>query len=341
MPVRAIDAVPRAGIGHWPTPLQRCDRLREALGGPGSCPEIWVKREDCSGLGFGGNKVRKLDLILGEAVRAGIDVVMTFGAVQSNHCRQTAAACNVLGLQCELVLARLVPLDDDLYEHNGNVLLDRLLGATLHVADDAVAGLQIFEQRRLALEAEGRRVLAVPFGGSDTLGTLGYVVATEEWADQSAAVGLAGGFDRVITATSTGGTYAGSLLGVKKVGSGARVTGISAYGDAASSATTIVELMSAAAADLGIAPPEPRLIDIRDEFIGGGYGILDGGVVEALRIFARSESLLLDPVYSGKAGAGMISMIRSGELAPTERVLFVHTGGGPGLFAYGDAVLDA
>ncbi|MCC6225449.1 MAG: D-cysteine desulfhydrase family protein [Microthrixaceae bacterium] len=339
MPVRALDAIPRAGLGHWPTPLQRCDRLRAALGGLGSCPEIWVKREDCSGVAFGGNKVRKLDLILGEAARGDLDVVITFGAVQSNHCRQTAAACNMLGIDCELVLAKIVPRHDELYEHGGNVLLDHLLGATLHLVDDAIAGLELLHERQSELEAAGRRVLSVPFGGSDLMGTLGYVVATEEWARQAAGVGLAGGFDRVVLATSTGGTYAGTLLGVKRRGLPTHVTGISAYGDAASAELGIVGLMAAAATELGIGPPDPRLVEVRDEFLGGGYGILTDGVIEAVRLFAQTESLLLDPVYSGKAGAGLISLIRSGEIAASERVLFIHTGGGPGLFAYGDAIL--
>lgn len=298
-----------------------------------------MKREDNSGLAFGGNKVRKLELILGEALRHGVDTVMTFGALQSNHCRQTAAACNVLGLSCELVLARLVPHHDELYETGGNVLLDELLGATLHVVDDAIEGLHLLEARRTALEADGRRVLSVPFGGSDVLGTLGYVVATEEWVKQADDARLVGGFDHVVVATSTGGTYAGTLLGIKKCGLHSHAVGISAYGDAGSSRTTIEALMTAAAAELGIAAPPVSSIDVRDEYLGGGYGIVSDEVVEALAIFARSEALLLDPVYSGKAGAGLIGMIRSGELRPSERVLFIHTGGGPGLFAYGAGIV--
>lgn len=299
-----------------------------------------MKREDCSGLAFGGNKVRKLDLILGEAVRDEVDVVLTFGALQSNHCRQTAAACNLLGIDCELVLAKLVPHHDELYLNGGNVLLDRLLGATLHIVDDAASGLDLMSRRVAELEAAGRRPLAVPFGGSDMLGTLGYVAATEEWARQAGSAGLAHVFDRVVLATSTGGTYAGTLLGVKRSGLPTHVTGISAYGDSGSSTTTVVALMSEAAAELGIGVPDPRLVDIRDDFLGDGYGLITDGVVEALGVFARSEGLLLDPVYSGKAAAGLISLIRTGEIAPSERVLFIHTGGGPGIFAYGDSILS-
>jgi D-cysteine desulfhydrase family pyridoxal phosphate-dependent enzyme len=339
MPPRALTALPKAGLGHWPTPLERCTRLRDALGGVARCPDIWVKREDASGLAFGGNKVRKLDLIFGAALSEGVDVAVTVGALQSNHARQTAAACRKLGVECELVLTRMVDRHDDLYERSGNVLLDRMLGATVHVVDDATEAARVHDDLVGRLRAEGRQVLEIPFGGSDVNGTLGYVVATEEWSAQARTGGAGFGFDRVVTATSTGGTYAGTLVGVKKNGLRTRVTGICVYADVDASRRAIEPLLAAAAEQLGIGAPAPDLVDVTDEFLGDGYGIPTDSMREALALFARTEGLLLDPVYSGKAAAGLVAMIRRGELAPSDRVLFLHTGGGPGLFAYGDELL--
>jgi D-cysteine desulfhydrase family pyridoxal phosphate-dependent enzyme len=339
MAPRALVAMPTAGLGHWPTPLERCPRLREALGGLGRCPDIWVKREDASGLALGGNKVRKLDHIFGQALADGVDVAITFGALQSNHARQTAAACRKLGLDCELILTRMVDRRDDLYERSGNVLLDELLGATLHVVDDADAAARVHAERVAALEADGRRVITIPFGGSDVTGALGYVAATEEWAAQAARAGLGFGFDRVVLASSTGGTYAGTLVGVKKNGLKTHVTGVCVYADVAATEAVIAPLLVGAAEALGIGAPPPGLVDVTDEFLGEGYGVPSDAMIEALALFARTEGLLLDPVYSGKAAAGLIAMVRRGEIPPAERVLFLHTGGTPGLFAYGDAVL--
>ena len=226
---RALDSIPRAGIGHWPTPLERMDRLRDALGGPAACPELWVKREDCSGLAFGGNKVRKLDYELGTAIADGIEVVVTYGALQSNHARQTAAACAKLGLECHLVLYLAVDRDDPLYVEGGNRLLDDLLGATVWPIP---LGPDTFTLADAAVDAAvaGRRALVIPAGGSDTLGTLGYVAATAEWVEQSRAAPI----DRVLMAVSTGGTYAGTLTGFKRTGLRARALGVCVHADVAS-----------------------------------------------------------------------------------------------------------
>ncbi len=339
MAPRALDAIPRAGLGHWPTPLERCDRLREALGGPDRCPDIWIKRDDCSGLGLGGNKVRKLDFLLGQALLDGIDAIITVGAIQSNHARQTAAACNRLGLRCELVLTRMVARADHEYETSGNVLVNQLLGANTTVVDDASAAAETVTRLQAELVAAGHRVMSIPFGGSDALGTLGYVAATEEWATQASRAGLGFGFDRVVMATSTGGTYAGTLVGVKRSGLRTHVTGVCVFADAPTTEAVVAPLLAGAAEQLGIAPPPPALVDVNDEFLGDGYGIPTAGMVEALALFARTEGIVLDPVYSGKAAAGLIAFVRRGDIPPSERVLFIHTGGSPGLFAYGPSVV--
>jgi D-cysteine desulfhydrase family pyridoxal phosphate-dependent enzyme len=322
---RALDAIPRAGLGHWPTPLEPCPRLSDELG-----VEVWVKREDCSGLGLGGNKVRKLDFLLGSATAG--DVVITFGALQSNHARQTAAACARLGLECHLILSPVVPRHDELYTTSGNVLVDRLLGAHLHVTDDPV---RTFEQVAAALE--GRTTWVIPAGGSDASGALGYVAAAEEWTRQSREMGAEPTV--VVVASSTGGTQAGTLVGLKRVSARARVIGVGVYQSPEATCEAVATLAAGAAAELGIGPPAPSAIEVTGEFLGEGYGIPTPEMVKALALFARTEGLVLDPVYSGKAAAALVALARRGDLA-SERVLFIHTGGAPGLFAYGPGVVD-
>lgn len=336
MPPRSLDAVPRAGIGHWPTPLERCDRVREALGD--GCPELWVKREDCSGLALGGNKVRKLDVLLGDALRQGAGRVLTYGALQSNHARQTAAACARLGLGCELVLTRLVDRGDGLYDRNGNRLLDDLLGATVTVLDDPSEVAGAVEAARERAAAAGEVLTEIPPGGTSPLGALGYVAAVEEWTAQSRAAGVR--FDHVVVASSTGGTQAGILTGLKRTGAPAtQVHGVAVYADAGTTAAAVAALLPPAAAELGMAPVPAEAVHVADEWLGGGYGVPTPAMREAVALFARTEGLLLDPVYSGKAGAALVGMIRSGSFAAGAKVLFVHTGGVPALFAYGDEVL--
>jgi D-cysteine desulfhydrase family pyridoxal phosphate-dependent enzyme len=292
--------------------------------------EVWVKREDCSGLGLGGNKVRKLDFLLGSAAPG--DAVITFGALQSNHARQTAAACARLGLECHLILSPVVPRHDELYTTSGNVLVDRLLGAHLHVTDDPV---RTFEQVAAALE--GRTTWVIPAGGSDATGALGYVAAAEEWTRQCREMGVEPTV--VVVASSTGGTQAGALVGLKRMSARARVIGVGVYQSPEATCETVASLAAGAAAELGIGPPADTSIEVTGEFLGEGYGIPTPEMVEALALFARTEGLVLDPVYSGKAAAALVSLARRGDLTG-ERVLFVHTGGAPGLFAYGPGVVD-
>jgi D-cysteine desulfhydrase family pyridoxal phosphate-dependent enzyme len=329
---RALDALPRAGLGAWPTPIERADRLRAVLGGPERCPEIWIKREDVSGVGLGGNKIRKLDVLLGQALLDGVRSVVTTGAWQSNHARQTAAACARLGLNCDLVLLPLVERDDELYRRSGNVLLDRLFGATVHEAADPDT------YNRLMDELGGRPdTLVIAAGGSDALGTLGYAAATVEWVDQTRELGMR--IDAVVCPVATCGTYAGTLTGLKRAGSPTAAIGICVVTSATETGPQITPLLKEAAAELGVGPVSNDLIELRDEYVGEGYGIPTPECIEAIALFARAEGLVLDPVYSGKAGAGMIGMVRNGELTPDQRVMFIHTGGAPSLFAYGDEVV--
>ena len=294
---------PRVGLGHFPTPIERCERL-----------DVWLKRDDCSGLSLGGNKTRKLEFLLGKALAEGAKRVITFGALQSNHARQTAAACAKVGLDCDLILTRAVPRDDDAYLHSGNVLIDELLGANVHVVDDPDAAAALFGD--LVTET----TFTIVPGGSDATGTLGYVNAAIEIASQDAS------FDRIVVAASTGGTAAGLILG----GLDAVVDVVCVYRPAEETEARIRAVMAATAAELGIDVPSDDRWTITDRMLGDGYGIPTREGLAAIDLLAKTEGVLLDPVYTSKAFAFLLDDPRFRE----QRVLFIHTGGAPALFAY-------
>lgn len=324
-----LERFPRIPLGHGPTPLEPLDRLSAHLGGP----RLWVKRDDCTGLALGGNKVRKLEFLLGEARQDGADTVVTVGGVQSNHARQTAAAAARLGLRCELVLPRIVDRHDALYESNGNLLLDHLLGAHVHVVDDEEAAGEKVVKLLGAAEARGGKAAFFPSGGSTPTGALGYVRAAQELVGQCDDRGL--NLARITVATSSAGTLAGLLLGLRGLDRPIPVTGIAVYDDPRQTRERVIALADGTATRLGIEPPDADAIDIRGDELGPGYGQPTESMREALELCARLEGLLLDPVYSGKAMAGLIAMVRRGEIAKTDEALFWHTGGSPALFAYG------
>ena len=316
-----LSSFPRVALGNWPTPLERCERLDA----PG---EVWLKREDCSGLGFGGNKVRKLEFLLGRALADGAQRVLTFGAVQSNHVRQTAAACAKLGLPFDAVLIRVVPKDDEAYNRSGNVLLDRTFGATMHVVD-----LHEFGPRLEELRAQ-EGLFEIPAGGSDAIGTLGYVDASYELADQCAEREV--GFDRIVVATSTGGTAAGLILGAHLAGIDAIVDVVSVYAEADAATAEVRALMDGTAGLLGVDVPGDDHWTLTDSELGDGYGIASPACLAAIDRLAKREGVLLDPVYSAKAFA---FLLRDPRYHGT-RSLFIHTGGAPSLFAYGSELVQ-
>lgn len=325
---------PRAALGHWPTPLEPAHRLEADLRPAG---RLWLKRDDCSGLAGGGNKTRKLEYLLGSALARGCTGVVTFGAVQSNHARQTAAACARLDLTCDLVLVRTVARDDDHYRRSGNRLLDDLLGATVHeVADDDEAFTEL-AGIVAAAEAEGRSLYTIGPGGSDPVGTLGYVSGALELAGQVEARGLDVG--RVVVAASTAGTAAGLILGLAAAGLDAVVDVACVYHDAALTAAAIRDLLTATAALIEMEVPGDDRWTITDANLGPGYGIPTEAGQAAITRLARTEGVLLDPVYTGKAFAHLLASLGSGagdDPRDLDRrdVVFVHTGGLPGLFAY-------
>ena len=325
---------PRAALTDGPTPIRSLDRLSTHLGSELNGVRLFVKRDDVGPVGGGGNKLRKLEFLLGQALAEGADTVITVGALQSNHARLTAAAAARLGLACELFLTRSVPREDADYTGNGNRLLHELFGARVHLLPGEVDSLKEAEARAEVLRAEGRRVCVFPSGGSSPLGCLGYAACAAEIAEQAAMLAL--DFARIVVPNGSAGTHAGLAAGFFAMGHDPRR--VLSY-------TVLAPQAEAEAATLARARGTAALIDpgltLTDDAIcidgahrGPGYGIPTEGMREAVRLMARTEGLLLDPVYSGKAFAGLLHDVRAGAYPAGAAVLFVMTGGVPGLFAY-------
>ncbi len=334
-PLGRLNALPRARLVHAPTPLEALPNLSARLGGA----RLFVKRDDCTGLAFGGNKVRQLEFYLGEAQARGADTVLITGAVQSNFARLAAAAARKLGLEIHIQLEERVPKTDPAYRNSGNVLLDRLLGATLHAypdGEDEAGADRRLREIAAGLEAQGRRPYVIPLApGHAPLGALGYVDAAREILAQAAAQELA--LDEIVVSSGSGHTHGGLLFGLRALGCAARVIGVCVRRPAAaqrprieSRCREIAELLAAAPV---VAEDDVHLID---EFLAPGYGQLNAATVEAMEWAARSEGLILDPVYTGKTFAGFIQRAR--QAGPGRTLLFIHTGGTPSLFAYGAAL---
>lgn len=326
--------VPRRRYTPHPTPLEPLPRLSEALGGP----EIWIKRDDLLGLASGGNKTRKLEFLVADALAQGADTLITVGAVQSNHCRLTLAAAVHEGLRCQLVLEQRVP-GSFREDASGNHFLYRLLGVERIEVVDAGTDLAAAMQRLADdLAAQGRKAYLIPGGGSNALGSLGYVACAEELMAQSFDVGVA--FDHLVAASGSGGTHAGLVAGLHGVHARLPVVGISVRAAKDAQEEKIHALAQAAADRLRIATPVPRAaVEVLDDYVGPGYSLPTAAMVEAVQTFARLEGILLDPVYTGKTAAGLIDLVRRGRFRRGERVLFLHTGGSPALYAYQDVIL--
>ncbi len=316
------DRHPRVSIAHLPTPLEMLPRLTALLRGP----QLWVKRDDQTGLATGGNKTRKLEFLVAEALAQKADTLVTCGAAQSNHARQTAAAAARFGLACTLVLRGHPPA-----QAQGNLLLDQLLGADVVWAGDTPIAERL-EEVAESLKAHGRRPYIVPYGGSNPVGVCGYVAAMEELMAQMAREGIS--FDHIILASSSGGTQAGLMVAARVLGYRGRILGISVDLLAGPLRQRMAELATATADHLGLPLSfAPEDFAVEDNYLGGGYGVIGDLEREAIRLLARTEGLLLDPVYTGRAFGGLIDLIRRGAFSPQERVLFWHTGGVAGLFA--------
>ncbi len=321
------DKLARVSIAHLPTPLEPLPRLTAQLGGP----ELWIKRDDQTGLATGGNKARKLEFLVADALAQGADTLITAGAAQSNHARQTAAAAAKFGLTCTLVLRGQEPP-----QVQGNLLLDRLLGAeVIWTGDQALA--EAMTQVAGDLQAAGRRPYVVPYGGSNPTGASGYTAAMEELLAQRAERDLH--FDHIVLASSSGGTQAGLVVGARALEYEGHILGISVDLQADTLQRRLAGLATATADHLGLGFTfASEDFAVNDDYLGGGYGIVGELEREAIRTMARTEGVLLDPVYTGRAFGGLLDLIRRGAFSRGERVLFWHTGGTAGLFGYSRAV---
>lgn len=319
---------PRARFAHLPTPLEAAPRLGEALGGV----NLFVKRDDCTGLAGGGNKTRKLEFLVGEALARGADTLVTQGAVQSNHVRQTAAAAARFGLACEVILETRTGSKAEDYNENGNVLLDRLLGAALRTVPGGSDMNAALEETAQAVRDRGGKPYVIPGGGSNAIGALGYADCARELMVQADAMGLK--IDQIVTATGSAGTQAGLVAGLAVVGADVPVLGIGVRAPRPTQEGNVFKLAQETAALLGHPDRVAREQVVADcDYVGEGYGLVDQAVIEALKLAARTEGLLLDPVYSGKAMKGLIALAAQGRFEG-RTVVFLHTGGAQGLFGY-------
>jgi L-cysteate sulfo-lyase len=323
-----LSRYPRVKLSHLPTPLEPMAALSRALGGP----NLFVKRDDCTGLATGGNKTRKLEFLMGQALEQGAEIVVTQGAVQTNHGRQTAAAAARLGLACEILLERRVREPEPGYEVQGNVLLDRMFGATLsfHEPGDMNA---LALARTEELRSQGRKAYFIPGGGSNVVGALGYVDCALELLQQANDTGLR--IDYLVHATGSTGTQAGLLAGLEGANTGIPVLGISVRQPKARQEDAVYALAQATADHLGVRGgiDRSRVVAYAD-YVGAGYGVPTPAMVEAVALTAKCEGILLDPVYSGKGMAGLIDLVRKGFFRRGDNVVFLHTGGATALFAY-------
>ena len=308
----------RIQLAQLPTPIEALPHLSKMLGGP----QLYIKRDDLTGLGFGGNKTRKLEYLVADALAKGCQTLISTGAVQSNHCRQVAAAAARLGLGCIMVLAGEKP-----QQPQGNLFLDLLSGAEIIYVPKDQRDRALAEITKKA-DAEKRQPYLIPYGGSNAIGAMGYRQAMKELREQGLNP------DWIVFATSSGGTQAGMLLGGRETGSQTKILGISVDKPAQEFSKTIAEIANAGAALLRIETRfHPEEILVNDDYCSAGYGVMTPAEKEAILLFARHEAILLDPVYTGRAAAGLIDLIRQGFFKPDEKVLFWHTGGTPALFA--------
>jgi D-cysteine desulfhydrase family pyridoxal phosphate-dependent enzyme len=327
--------LPRLPIAHLPTPLEPLPRLSAELG-----PRIFIKRDDQTGLAGGGNKTRKLEFLVADALEKKADTLITVGAPQSNHARQTAAAAAKFGLRCILVLRGDAPPDT-----TGNLLLDHLLGAQV-IWSGKRSREEVMEEVADEEKAAGRHPYPVPLGGSTPLGAAAYALAMVELKEQIDAMRGQGEFetrpyfDRIIFASSSGGTQAGLVVGAGMTGFRGEVSGISVDEDMETLQSTVARIATETATLLGQpCAYSPQDISANTDYLGAGYAIMGKPEREAIELFAQTEGILVDPVYTGRAAAGMIDLIRRGVIGKQETILFWHTGGTPALWAYADQLV--
>jgi L-cysteate sulfo-lyase len=322
---------PRIHLAHLPTPLEHLPNLTRELNGP----EVWIKRDDCTGMSTGGNKTRKLEFLMAEARDQGADIVLTQGATQSNHARQTAACAAKMGIDCHILLEDRTGKTDHDYNDSGNVLLDYLHGATVEyrpATPDMNAELAAVVTK---LKSDGRKPYFIPGGGSNPVGALGYVNAAMELIGQANNIGLR--IDHVVHATGSAGTQAGLITGLAATRSGVPLLGIGVRAPRAKQEENVFKLACATADLCGVSGAVRREDVVANcDYVGSGYGFSTPGSIDAIQTLARLEAILLDPVYTGKGMAGFLDLTRKGFFKKGQNVVFIHTGGSVGLFGYVD-----
>lgn len=327
---------PRLRLGHGPTPLEPMKNLSQLLGGP----NLWIKRDDCTGLATGGNKTRKLEYLMAEAVAQGADTVITQGATQSNHARQTVAAACKLGMRSHIILEDRTGYTRDEYKKSGNVFLDVLMGASISEVPADTDMNAAMQQLAGELRAQGRKPYVIPGGGSNAVGALGYVTCALELAQQANELGLV--IDCLVHATGSAGTQAGLVTGMQGARTQIPVLGIGVRAPKAAQEQRVFDLACQTAELIGVAGAVAREDVVANcDYVGQGYGLPTPGMVEAVTLLARHEGILLDPVYSGKGMAGLIDLVRKGHFHPNDNVVFLHTGGAVALYGYTHAFPDA
>jgi L-cysteate sulfo-lyase len=337
---RLLDRFPRVSLVQGATPIQRLRRLEAALHPELGATRLFVKRDDLMALGGGGSKLRKLEFLLGEALVQGADTLIATGLRQSNSTRLAAAAAAHLGLRMDVGLRARSTMDSGEYAFGGNALLAELFGAAIHSLPHDADVKTFAAERAAALDGQGRTAYVIPAGASSPLGSLGYVAAALEIAQQEIALGIE--FDRVIVANGSSGTHAGLIAGFALLGRRAPVHGFSVLHKAADAHAATLALARAALELLGRDDPiHATDVTVNDAFRGPGYGHATKEAVDAIRMLGAHEGLLLDPVYGGKAFAGLLHEARTGALKTSTNVLFLLAGGTPALDAYRDDLLPA
>lgn len=327
----ALRRQPRLRLAHLPTPLEPMDRLSDALGGP----RFWVKRDDCTGLATGGNKARKLDYLMADAKAKGATTIITQGATQSNHTRQTAAAAARLGMTCHLLLEDRTGSADAAYNQNGNVLLSHMAGGTLSKFPGGTDMAAEMDRLATELRSKGETVYIIPGGGSNAIGALGYAECAHELLSQADAIGL--DIDMIVQPTGSAGTHAGMIAGLHVMDSEIPHLGIGTRAPREKQEKMVHDLAVKTLDVLGHSVPLERArVQANCDYVGEGYGIPTKGMVDAVLTLARLEGLLFDPVYSGKALDGLLALARKGHFAGMKNVVFLHTGGSSAIFAYPD-----
>jgi L-cysteate sulfo-lyase len=325
-----LSRYPRLHFAHLPTPLEPLERISKELGGP----NIWIKRDDCTGLSTGGNKTRKLEFLMADAVAQGADTIITQGATQSNHARQTCAIAAKLDFACHILLEDRTGYHDEAYAHNGNVLLDQLHGASLSLRPAGSDMNAEMEQSAQQLRDDGKKPYLIPGGGSNEIGALGYVNAALELIHQVNERSLR--IDHLLHATGSCGTQAGLVVGMEAMNSAIPVYGVSVRAAKQAQEDNVYALVQRTCEFMGLSPGlvAREKIVANSDYVGEGYGLPTDSMVEAVKMLASYEGILLDPVYAGKGFAGLIDLIRKGHFKQGENVVFLHTGGSVSLFAY-------